>query len=158
MAITDSMKNNIIIGLLVVILILLIVAVSKNKEGYKLQCDDCAKIINQKRACTNLGYPYVYPTGCDNAGELVASKPYWSQASPMWPNGACADQLKAPCKDVQEAVKAVSKDIQGATTSGNASATSAPATQAVNPTTKAAAVASSVPMRRKRREGYACCM
>ena len=159
-AISESMKLNIMIGMLVVVAILLIVAISKKKEGYKLVCNDCAAAINQRRACANLGYPYVYPTGCGNAGELLGTKPYWSQPTPMWPNGACADQLGTPCKEIKEAQEAVSKDIQGATSQGTTSATASPATSVAvpNATTKQAVALSSVPMsRRRRREGFTSC-
>lgn len=157
-AISASMKFNIMIGMLVVIAILLIVAVSKKKEGYKLVCNDCAAQLNQRRACNMIGYPYVYPTGCGNAGDVLGTKPYWSQASPMWPNGACADQLQSPCKEIKEAQEAVGKDIQGATTTGTTSATAAPAATNVNPTSKAAVALSSVPMSRRfrRKEGFTC--
>ena len=159
MAISASMQLNIMILMLVVTAILLIVAISKKKEGYKLVCNDCAAAIDKRRACNMIGYPYVYPTGCGNAGDLLGSKPYWSQASPMWPNGACADQLQSPCKEIKEAQEAVSKDIQGATSSGNTSATASPATIAPNATTKTAvALSSNVPMSRRfrRREGFTC--
>ena len=91
-------STHIIIALLVLIVIELgyLVYITNKRESFKMVCDDCAKLINNKNDCSMINNPMYSNGPCDGAGEFLGQSQSWIQL--------CANQ-QVPCIDKPDDVK-----------------------------------------------------